>query len=281
MADIAAPEDTVPQRVRLHRRLKDLACGDRVEMDAGGEQIQLRLPRDNTLVRQDGFGRRKVIAANIDTVWIVIAPSPMPARYLIDRFLVAVYNLPARPRILVNKQDAGPAAPADWLAPYAHLDLDPLHVSARSGYGLDALAEAARGNTNILIGQSGVGKSSLIAALLERHGRGDLKLPEAGDLAASGEGRHTTVTAQWYPLTGGGAWIDSPGVRDFTPELESIDALVRGFPDIEVLGENCRFRNCRHQTEPGCAVREAVDQGTLPAARLDAWNALLETLEKR
>ncbi|WP_017926776.1 MULTISPECIES: ribosome small subunit-dependent GTPase A [unclassified Thioalkalivibrio] len=281
MADIAAPEDAEPRRIRLHRRQKDLACGDRVEMDAAGEQIQRRLPRDNTLVRQDGFGRRKVIAANIDTVWIVIAPSPMPARYLIDRFLVAVYNLPARPRILVNKQDAGPAAPSDWLAPYAHLDLDPLHVSARSGYGLDALAEAARGHTNILIGQSGVGKSSLIAALLERHGSGDIKLPETGDLAASGEGRHTTVTAQWYSLTGGGAWIDSPGVRDFTPELESIDALVRGFPDIEALGEGCRFRNCRHQTEPGCAVREGVDQGTLPAARLEAWTALLGTLEKR
>ncbi|WP_019583226.1 ribosome small subunit-dependent GTPase A [Thioalkalivibrio sp. ALE16] len=273
MADIAVDHEP-PRRLRLHRRFRDLACGDRVELDAAGEQVARQLDRDNVLVRRDGFGRRKVIAANIDCVWIVIAPEPAPSRNLIDRFLVAILNLPARPRLLVNKQDTGPAEPPEWLAAYRELDLDPLYVSARTGYGLDELAAAAAGHTNILVGQSGVGKSSLVAALLDQYGIADAIAPATGDLAASGEGRHTTVTAQWYPLANGGAWIDSPGVRDFTPEIPSLDTLERGFPDIAERAVACRFRDCRHQTEPGCAVRAAIDAGELPAERLQAWHEL-------
>lgn len=280
MADVAGA-DGARQRIRLHRRQKDLVCGDRVELAPEGDHILLRLDRDNVLVRRDGFGRRKAIAANIDCVWIVIAPAPAPSHHLIDRFLVAVHNLPARPRLLINKQDDGPAAAPEWLAPYRHLDLEPLQVSARSGYGLDDLAAAAAGQTNILVGQSGVGKSSLIAALLRDHGTGELPEPATGELAHSGEGRHTTVTAQWYPLANGGAWIDSPGVRDFTPEITSLDMLERGFPDIAGAAEGCRFRDCRHRSEPGCAVHAAVAAGELPAARLEAWHALADSLPAR
>lgn len=273
MADIAR-DDEPPRRLRLHRRFRDLACGDRVELDTTGEQVDLLLERDNVLVRRDGFGRRKVIAANIDCVWIVIAPEPAPSRNLIDRFLVAVLNLPARPRLLINKQDTGPAAPPEWLNAYRQLDLEPLYVSAKTGYGLDDLAAAAAGQTNILVGQSGVGKSSLVAALLDQYGLTDATAPATGELAASGEGRHTTVTAQWFPLANGGAWIDSPGVRDFTPEIPSLDTLERGFPDIAECADHCRFRDCRHQREPGCAVLAAIDSGELPAARLQAWHDL-------
>ena len=273
MADVAEA-DRPPRRIRLHRRFRDLACGDQVELDDTGEQVTRQLERDNVLVRRDGFGRRKVIAANIDCVWIVIAPEPAPSRNLIDRFLVAILNLPARPRLLVNKQDTGSADPPEWLEAYRGLELDPLFVSARTGYGLDDLAAAAAGQTNILVGQSGVGKSSLVAALLEQYGIADAIAPATGDLAASGEGRHTTVTAQWYPLANGGAWIDSPGVRDFTPEIPSLDTLERGFPDIAERGDQCRFRDCRHQREPGCAVLAAIEAGELPAARLQAWHDL-------
>ncbi|WP_019628437.1 ribosome small subunit-dependent GTPase A [Thioalkalivibrio sp. AKL10] len=273
MADIAGP-GAAPRRLRLHRRFRDLACGDLVELDATGDEVARQLDRNNVLVRRDGFGRRKVIAANIDCVWIVIAPEPAPSRNLIDRFLVAILNLPARPRLLINKQDEGPAARPEWLDAYRQLDLDPLFVSAKSGFGLDDLAAAAAGQTNILVGQSGVGKSSLVAALLEQYGIVDAIAPTTGDLAASGEGRHTTVTAQWFPLANGGAWIDSPGVRDFTPEIPSLDTLERGFPDIAERGDQCRFRDCRHQSEPGCAVLAAIEAGELPAARLQAWHAL-------
>ncbi|WP_018948702.1 ribosome small subunit-dependent GTPase A [Thioalkalivibrio sp. ALMg11] len=273
MADIAGADEP-PRRLRLHRRFRDLACGDLVELDATGDEVARQLDRNNVLVRRDGFGRRKVIAANIDCVWIVIAPEPAPSRNLIDRFLVAILNLPARPRLLINKQDEGPAARPEWLDAYRQLDLDPLFVSAKSGFGLDDLAAAAAGQTNILVGQSGVGKSSLVAALLDQYGIVDAIAPTTGDLAASGEGRHTTVTAQWFPLANGGAWIDSPGVRDFTPEIPSLDTLQRGFPDIAELGDHCRFRDCRHQSEPGCAVLTAIEAGELPAPRLQAWHAL-------
>lgn len=151
MADIAGP-DAAPRRLRLHRRFRDLACGDLVELDATGDEVTRQLDRNNVLVRRDGFGRRKVIAANIDCVWIVIAPEPAPSRNLIDRFLVAILNLPARPRLLINKQDEGPAARPEWLDAYRQLDLDPLFVSAKSGFGLDDLAAAAAGQTNILVG---------------------------------------------------------------------------------------------------------------------------------
>ncbi len=274
MADIVGADDRALRRLRLHRRHKDLACGDRVELDPVGEQVVQVLPRDNVLLRRDGFGRRKVIAANIDCVWIVVAPEPAPARFLIDRFLVAILNLPARPRLLLNKQDLARTQEPEWLTPYRHLDLRPLAVSARTGHGLEALAEAARGHTNILVGQSGVGKSSIISALLQQHGAANWPTPEAGELAASGEGRHTTVTAHWYPLAGGGAWIDSPGVRDFTPEIASRDVLERGFPDLVTYADACRFRDCHHASEPGCAVRAAVAAGQLPADRLDAWHSL-------
>lgn len=273
MADIQGP-DRALRRLRLHRRHKDLACGDRVDLDRTGEQVLRVLPRDNVLSRRDGFGRRKVIAANIDCVWVVVAPEPAPARFLIDRFLVAILNLPARPRLLINKQDLGGEGAPAWLDPYRHLDLQPLAVSAYSGHGLATLAEAARGHTNILVGQSGVGKSSILSALLHQHGAEDWPTPETGDLAASGEGRHTTVTAHWYPLAGGGAWIDSPGVRDFTPEIVSREALERGFPDIATLAEACRFRDCHHAGEPGCTVRAAIEAGQLPAPRLEAWHTL-------
>jgi len=273
MADVAVAARS-PRRLLLHRRLRDLACGDRVELDASGTQIECRLDRKNTLIRRDGFGRRKVIAANIDCVWVVIAPTPTPSRTLIDRFLVAVLNLPARPRLLVNKQDSPTTGESEWLARYCQLDLDPLHVSAYSGRGLDELAAAAAGQVNILVGQSGVGKSSLISALLEKHSVGEIAAPATGELTTSGEGRHTTVSAQWFPLAGGGAWIDSPGVRDFTPEIPSFETLACGFPDIARIAAQCRFRDCRHQHEPGCAVLKAVTAGELTAARLAVWREL-------
>jgi ribosome biogenesis GTPase len=273
MADVAVPASS-PRRLRLHRRLRDLACGDRVELDASATRIERRLDRKNTLIRRDGFGRRKVIAANIDCVWIVIAPTPTPSRTLIDRFLVAVLNLPARPRLLVNKQDTATAGESEWLSRYCQLDLEPLHVSAHSGHGLDELAAAAAGQVNILVGQSGVGKSSLISALLEEHGVAGTAAPAAGDLTISGEGRHTTVSAQWFPLAGDGAWIDSPGVRDFTPDIPSLETLACGFPDIARIAEQCRFRDCHHQHEPGCAVLEAVTNGELASARLSVWHEL-------
>jgi ribosome biogenesis GTPase len=239
--------------------------------------VTARERRRNQLTRRDGFDKRRTIAANIDRVWVVVAPRPAIPHLLIDRFLVGILNLPASAAVVLNKCDlvddvTGPAL-EESLAGYRHLELPILQVSAKSGFGLEAFRAAAAGSTNILVGPSGVGKSSLIQAMLPGE---TLKVGAVGD---TGEGRHTTTTARWYPAEGQAAWIDSPGVRDFTPEIETTDELVRGFPDLADFGDGCRFRNCTHRSEPGCAVRQAVEQGLLPDRRLQAWLELLRDVE--
>lgn len=259
-------------RVNLRRRTDDVVCGDRVFLELQPPVATGRTPRENQLTRRDGFHRRKTIAANIDRVWIVVAPRPETPKFLVDRFLVAIFNLPAEPGLLLNKQDLhntdGETAAA-LKGAYGHLRMPILAVSAHTTAGLETLRAMARGHSNILVGPSGVGKSSLIQALLPEE---SLRIAPLGQ---TGEGRHTTTTARWYETGDGAAWVDSPGVRDFSPEIEGTGDLARGFPDVAEHAHDCRFRDCSHRREPGCAVRAAVDTGRLPAARLEAWLALL------
>lgn len=263
-------------RANLRRKLDDVVCGDVVTVDPGHGVVLGREPRRNQLTRRDGLNRPRTIAANVDRVWIVAAPRPEIPHLLIDRFLVGIYNLPAEAGIVVNKSDLVRAGanglPDPNLDAYAQLSLPVLRVSARNGEGLEGLRAAAAGGSNILVGPSGVGKSSLIQALLPE------ERLRVGEVGRSGEGRHTTTTARWYATEDDGAWIDSPGVRDFSPEIDGIEQLVLGFPDLSEYASGCRFRNCTHRAEPGCAVHEAVGRGLLPRARLEAWLELLEAV---
>lgn len=266
-----------PIRVQLRRRVDDVVCGDQVYCEEGSRIVAQRAERKNQLTRRDNFNRHRTIAANIDRVWVVVAPHPEIPRQLIDRFLIGILNLPAHPGLVINKYDVIDAATEQaletLLANYRKLDLPVLRVSARTGLGLEALRAASAGGSNILVGPSGVGKSSLIQALLPRESL------RVGDLGTTGEGRHTTTTARWYPAEGQAAWIDSPGVRDFSPEINTVDELARGFPDLAEHADHCRFRNCSHRAEPGCAVRAAVAHGEVPAARLAAWVEFLSVVE--
>lgn len=257
-------------RANLRRRTDDVVCGDRVLLEFDPPVVTSRTPRENQLTRRDLFNRRKTIAANIDRVWVVVAPRPETPKWLIDRFLVAIFNLPAEPGLLLNKQDldAGDTL-AVLKAAYGHLRMPILAVGARAGIGLESLRAMASGRSNILVGPSGVGKSSLIQALLPEE---SLRIAPLGE---TGEGRHTTTTARWYETGDGAAWVDSPGVRDFSPEIAGSADLVRGFPDISEYAHDCRFRDCSHHREPGCALRAAVNAGRLPAARLEAWLSML------
>jgi len=273
--DALQPDGSV-LRTHLRRRVDDVVCGDVVMVDAAGAVVRSREPRRNHLTRRDGFNRLRTIAANIDRAWIVVAPRPEVPHLLIDRFLVGIRNLPAEAGIVVNKSDLAFTADTPTSGPdlshYMQLSLPVLRVSAHTGLGLEALRAAAAGACNILVGPSGVGKSSLIQALLPAE---RLRIAAVGQ---GGEGRHTTTTARWYEAEDGAAWIDSPGVRDFSPEIAGIDQLVQGFPDVSEHAANCRFRNCTHRSEPGCAVSAAVDRGLLPVARLQAWRELRESL---
>lgn len=274
--DIARPGEPV-LRAHLRRRNDDVVCGDLVFLENGKAAVARRAERENRLVRRDGSHRVKTIAANIDRAWIVVAPRPETPRLLIDRFLVGILNLPARAGILINKSDLVTSAEGGHgtLAAddYRSLDIPILSVSAHTEFGLDLLRAAARGASNILVGPSGAGKSSLIQALLPRE---TLRVGALGD---TGEGRHTTTTARWYETGDGAAWIDSPGVRDFSPEIRSTDDLARGFPDIAEIAEHCRFRDCTHRAEPDCAVRIAADEGRIMAGRMAAWLELFSGME--
>ncbi len=274
--DIARPGEPV-LRAHLRRRNDDVVCGDLVFLENGKAAVARRAERGNRLVRRDGAHRVKTIAANIDRAWIVVAPRPETPRLLIDRFLVGILNLPARAGILINKSDLVTSAEGGHgtLAAddYRSLDIPILSVSAHTEVGLDLLRAAARGASNILVGPSGAGKSSLVQALLPRE---TLRVGALGD---TGEGRHTTTTARWYETGDGAAWIDSPGVRDFSPEIRSTDDLARGFPDIAEIAQHCRFRNCTHRAEPDCAVRTAADEGRIMAGRMAAWLELFSGME--
>lgn len=246
-------------------------CGDyvRIVFDDGADKaVALSLePRDNVLVRPDHRGHPIASVANLDQVLIVVAPQPTPDWGMIDRYLTAVAALAAKPLLIVNKCDLFNEAESPLIADteklYFGLEYPVLRTSVKTGAGLAALRERLRGHTSLLVGQSGVGKSSLTRAL-------DPSLTvRIGALSAlSGEGRHTTTVAHLYELTSGGDLIDSPGVRDFAPYRPTPADLAAGFPEIDKRARHCRFHNCRHLAEPGCAVKAAVEAGQIPPSRL-------------
>ena len=259
-------------RCTARRRLARAVCGDRVQWQRVAPQrgvVTALIPRRNEIARHDRHGRRKTIAANVDQLAVVIAPLPRPHREILDRYLVAAANLPAQALLVLNKSELHAEAPAQVLAEYAALGHPVVACSAHTGSGMVALAAALRDRTSILVGQSGVGKSSLIRAL---HPEGDIRV---GALARTqGSGTHTTTRASLYRLPQGGELIDSPGVRDFDPPPLTTEDLARGFLEFAPHLGRCRFHNCRHTGEPGCALLEAARAGHIDPRRLQSYQRL-------
>lgn len=259
------------------RNLK-IVCGDRVRWrDAvdGGEVAVLELmPRDTELSRPDSRGRPEVLAANIDQVIVVCAPEPRPDPFIIDRYLAAAEVMGAAAVVACNKFDLPEAEQAVQLAEFESIGYPTLRVSAHAAHGLDALCAALAGQCSILVGQSGVGKSSLLNALLP-----GTEVATAQLSTATGEGRHRTTATTLYPLPGGGALLDSPGVRDFAPALGDPRLAATGFREIVDAAAHCRFANCRHMQEPGCAVKDRVATGAISARRYESYRRLLRLTE--
>ncbi|GAB6040638.1 small ribosomal subunit biogenesis GTPase RsgA [Endothiovibrio diazotrophicus] len=264
----------------LRQNLGEIVCGDRVvwqEADDGSGVVCAVTERASLLERHDSGGRPKPMAANIDRIVVVAAPLPELSPPLIDRYLAAAELTGIEPLLVINKidllDDQARAALERTLAPYRATGYPQRFASTHTAHGLDALREALAGHTAILTGQSGVGKSSLIRALLPHH---EIAVGELH--AATGLGTHTTTTATLYHLPEGGALIDSPGIREFGLWEVGADELESGFREIHRTSPHCRFRNCRHQAEPGCAVKAAVERGGIAATRLASYHALLEEL---
>ncbi len=264
-----------------------VVCGDRVDWlpQAHGPGVVTGIrPRSMLLSRPDPRGKPKLLCANIDRIVVVGAirpPSgsgdviPLLKNDMIDSYLVAAELLGIEALIVVNKIDhagsAGQARLDEALKPWRAAGYCVIVASAVRGDGVDDLRDQLRGHQGVLVGGSGVGKSSLINTLAPGHAVRIGELSGAGD-----QGRHTTTVSTLFHLPGGGNIIDSPGVREFRLWPVAAPELARGFREFrEFLGE-CRFRDCRHQGEPGCAIAAAVDAGRIRPDRFASYRALLE-----
>lgn len=262
------------------KRLKAV-CGDRVEAEPLDQEAEWLIThvyeRRNALTRPNMRGQTEVLAANIEMLVAVAAPTPTPDWYIIDRYLAAAENLDIRALVVFNKSDTDtdPAGSNEILEDYRRIGYPTVRCSARRGDRIDAVQAAIDMSTAIIVGQSGVGKSSIINCLMG----GEEQLTAAVS-ARSGEGRHTTVNSVMLELPGGGRVIDSPGVRDYAPALTSVTDVVRGFREIEAHGHDCRFANCQHRQEPGCAVKVAVENGAISSRRYESYRRLYNLTTK-
>jgi ribosome biogenesis GTPase len=253
------------------------AVGDWVGVSRGPHDevgmIHVRLERRSVLARAAAGTATlpQVVAANIDFVFLVTALSGDLNVRRLERYLTMVWDGGAVPVVVLNKADLSEAPDSEAAGVRARLPLvDVITVSALQAQGLDALGPfARRGSTIALVGSSGVGKSTLVNRLL---GRETLRVGAVSD--ADGRGKHTTTARQLVELPGGALLIDTPGMRELQPWADE-SAVAAAFDDIAALAEGCRFSDCAHDSEPGCAVRAAAESGALDANRLQHYRRLL------
>lgn len=270
------------QRFRCHKRtnLQSLVTGDEVIWQPAEQAstgiISAVLPRRSVLVRPDAYHKLKPVAANIDRILLVIAPLPTPSAELIDRYLVACEATDIRPVLLLNKADLLAQAPnaAAMLKDFEALGYESRILSAHGDLG--DLNELIGKQTVVFVGQSGVGKSSLINALLPDAQQ------QVNDISSNSKlGQHTTTTARWFDLPSGGALIDSPGIREFGVWHMDATTLLSGFIEFAPHIGRCRFRNCAHLNEPGCALQAEVAAGTIQARRLASFHRLCQEIAEQ
>ncbi|QQS53267.1 MAG: small ribosomal subunit biogenesis GTPase RsgA [Candidatus Competibacteraceae bacterium] len=272
-------------RCAARQNLGRLACGDRVVWQPSGAEAEVGVvvalvERRSLLTRPDYRGQPRPVAANLDEVAVVLAPEPEPSEYLLDRYLVAIAAIGVRGLLVLNKVDLldAPARTAllERLEPYRRIGYPLLLASNRAARGLDELRAWLGGRVSLLVGQSGVGKSSLVKALLPER---EIRIQAISQ--ATGHGAHTTTTSTLYHLPDGGDLIDTPGVRSFGLGEIDPDALGRGFPELAPHLGRCRFSDCRHQGEPGCALAAALARGEIVPRRLDSYLTLRAELAAR
>jgi ribosome biogenesis GTPase len=268
--------DEPPLRVRNIGA--DVAVGDWVIPSDDGEKVETVLERQSAFVRRASYAGSRAeahtIAANIDVVFLVHALNSPPNQRRLERELVLAFDSGARPVVVLSKldlvEDAAVVARSVEMLEDVALGVPVFAASGISGEGLDALRSfAVDGQTIAMLGASGVGKSTLINALV-----GDA-VQRTNDVRFGDQrGRHTTTAAELIALPSGGWLLDTPGVRAVSLWLSG-DGIERAFADVFELMDHCRFRNCKHEDEPGCAVLAAIADGTLPRVRLESLKRLV------
>ncbi len=270
-------------RCNLRRTLKSVVVGDNVSWCKGSEQLQgisgvieAIYPRKNELSRPDYYDGIKVMAANIDQIIIVSAVLPEFSLNIIDRYLVICENAKIPALIVLNKidllDDNERKEIEKQLDIYRHIGYNTLCLSAQTGEGMAQLDDYLSQGTSIFVGQSGVGKSSLINQIL----------PETQAVTNevstnSGLGQHTTTSSCLYRLPQGGKLIDSPGIREFGLWHLETEQITHGYVEFQSVLGLCKFRDCKHNTDPNCAIREAMEEGKINRARFENYHRLIES----
>ncbi|RCU51938.1 MULTISPECIES: small ribosomal subunit biogenesis GTPase RsgA [Corallincola] len=280
-------EDGKIRRCNSRRTIESLVTGDKViwraykqadESSGLGGVVEVVQPRTSELCRPDFYDGLKPVAANIDQILIVTSVLPAFSSQIIDRYLVASENIEIEPVIVLNKTDLLDDATRQEIAPvlenYRKLGYRVLEASSLTFEGLEPIRTALIDRISVFVGQSGVGKSSLINSLL----------PEAeeviGDVSSnSGLGQHTTTAAKLLHLPGGGDLIDSPGVREFALWHLEPERVTWCFRELRELIGGCRFRDCKHGDDPGCIIREKVELGEISQLRYDNYHHILTTMD--
>lgn len=265
-----------------------LAVGDRVEIEMENEleatvTITDILPRKNYIIRQSPSHKKQkhIVAANIDqSLLFATLKEPKTSSGFIDRFLITceAYHVPAI--IVFNKADLYRKKEEEklkeWKAIYEQIGYKVCTMSLTTGEGVEAIKQLLKEKTTLLSGHSGVGKSTFINAIFPHF---ELKTQEVSGW--SGKGLHTTTFAEMYDLPFGGKIIDTPGVREFGLVDFSKQELSHYFPEMRVLIHQCQFNNCLHINEPGCAVKEALEEGKLSLERYISYCNVLDTVDEK
>mgnify|MGYP002631901300 CR=1 FL=1 len=262
-------------------QIRDLVPGDKVILEDSEDGIPMiveRVARTSVLTRMSGDAMRRggtsrpsAVAANVD-LGVIVASADRPAFHprFIDRYLLLLELENVRPALCVTKADLR-SRMDDAAALYGSLDMPIVEVSTVTGVGMDDLRNVLRGKTAVFVGQSGVGKSSLVGALVP-----DLEIRTQEISAKTGTGRHTTTASGLYEWEPGSAIIDTPGIRTLSIDHVPKGQLRFAFREFEALSEHCKFRDCLHAREPKCAVQEEVASGTIPRARYDSYLRMME-----
>jgi ribosome biogenesis GTPase len=271
--------------IRCHKRsnLGDIVTGDLVTWREGNDETGVIVAvneRHNHLSRPGFRGEMKLIAANIDQMMVVIAPEPEPHQGLVDRYFIAAEYWDIEPILVINKADLFETSPfkerlTQLEALYTELGYTVITASSQTETGLDELHSHLKDKTSVFVGQSGVGKSSLINVLLPGSDILTGALSEA-----SRKGKHTTTTARLYHFPTGGDLIDSPGIRELSLTNLDKDTILDGFKELHPFIGNCKFRNCNHHAEPGCAIREAYESGAISEERHHSLWRIIDSLDE-